>query len=255
MTAPALVMNHCQRCDAGPSSPHHRDRRVKGWHRFRSPIQTRAEQHAREVGIDFDEASHLYRLPVNALGKEGLGALVPSVTEVLKDNQFVDYSFCTEFARERGSAAHEAIHFVMDGDIDRTSIDPAILPFVRAAEAFAEDMGLEPVMAEAVVFSALYGYAGKADLFAFLRGRRRLCCIDWKTGAVPPATGLQLAGYSGAWLEMTGEAVIDRLAVQLTPEHSVPYKVHEFTDRGDLAVFRGAAACTNWRRKHLAKAA
>jgi RHS repeat-associated protein len=101
----------------------------------------------------------------------------------------------------------------------------------------------------------LYGYAGKADLFGFLRGRRRLVAIDWKTGAVAAATGLQLAGYSGAWLEMTGEAVIDRMGVELTPGGTKPYKIHPFEDRGDLAVFRGAAAGTNWRRKHLAKAA
>lgn len=253
MTA-AVALNACERCGAGPSSPHHRDRRfIGGWHRFRSPILTRAEEHARRVGINFDEAGHLYTIPPAAPG--GRDVRVPSVTEILKDNGLVDYSFCTELARERGSSAHEAIHFATEGELDRTSLDPIITPFVNSAERFLADVEAEPIMAEAVVFSALFGYAGKLDLLCYLRRRRILAVVDWKTGSVPPATGLQLAGYGGAWHEMTGEPVMERFAVQLTPEHDVPYKIHEFTDRGDLAVFRGAAAVTNWRRKHLAKAA
>jgi hypothetical protein len=245
------VMNSCERCGDGPSSPHHRDRNVQGFHRFRSPIMTRAETHAKEAGVDFDEAAHTYTLPVSYAGKVGQGARVESVTGVLKDNTLVDYQFCSLLARERGSAAHEAIHFFVEGDLDRSSVDPIVAPYVDAAERFLQDLEAEPVMAEAIVFSSLYGYAGKLDLLCYLRGRKRLAVIDWKTGAVPPATALQLAGYAGAWHEMTGEPVIDRIAVQLTPSHSVPYKEHPFTDRGDLSVFRGAAAVTNWRRRNV----
>jgi hypothetical protein len=241
------VMNVCEQCGAGPSSPAHHDRNAFGklYHRFRSPIMTRAEEHARLAGIDFDEAGHLYTIP------DG-GRRVPSVTEVLKDNGLVDYSFCTALARERGSAAHEAIHFDVEGDLDTSSLDPIVAPYVEAARVARQALEVEPILAEAVVFSALYGYAGKLDLLAYLRGRRRLVVIDWKTGAAPPAVALQLAGYAGAWHEMTGEVVLERIAIQLQPAERIPYKLHEFSDRGDLGTFRGAAGCTNWRRKHAA---
>lgn len=241
------VINACV-CGAGPSAPAHRDRSVAGWHRFASPLMTRAEMHAREVGINFDEAEHTYTIPES-------GIIVPSVTQILHDNGFVDFQWCNEFARDRGSRAHEAIHFLCEGDLDRSSLDEHTAPFVASAEAFLSDMNADVVMAEAIVSSALYGYAGKADLVAYLRGRRRLCIPDWKTGVPTKATGLQLAGYSGAWLEMTGEAVIDRIAVQLTPTEKKPYRVHEYTDRSDLATFRAAAAVTNWKRRHLVRAA
>jgi hypothetical protein len=244
----------CSECAAGPSAPqHHRSNVIGGAHRFTSPLMTRAELHAREVGVDFDEAAHEYTLPVlDALGRsQGRGAIVPPVTHIMKEEGWVDYTYCDEFARDRGSRVHEAVHYMVEGDLDRSSVDEQIAPYVASAEAFLADMDAEIVMAEAIVYSALYGYAGKADLFAYLRRRRMLACVDWKTGVPPPATGLQLAGYSGAWLEMTGEAVIDRLAVQLTPGKPKPYKIHEFTDRGDLAVFRGGASSVNWKRRHL----
>ena len=238
------VMNSCSRCEAGPSSPHHRDRTVRGWHRFSSPVMTRAQEHARAIGVDFDEAMHRYTSPA--------GLRLPSVTECLKEGGFVDYTFCTALARERGSAAHEAIHFDVEGELDEASVDPIVAPYVEAARVARRELEVEPIMAEAVVYSDLYGYAGKLDLLCYLRGKRRLAIVDWKTGDAPPAVGLQLAGYAGAWHEMTGEPVIERLAIRLTPGLSVPYKVVQYLDRGDLAVFRGAAAGLNWKRRNLA---
>lgn len=253
---PGYPLNACAECGGGPSAPLHIDNVIGGAHRFRSPLMTRAEQHAQEVGVNFDEAAHLYTLPVvDVFGKEGRGAIVPSVTQILKEERFVDYTYCDEFARDRGSRVHEALHFHCEGDLDPASVDAEVAPYLACAAAFLADMNADIVMAEAIVYSALYGYAGKADLFAYLRRRHRLACIDWKTGTPVKATGLQLAGYAGAWLEMTGEAVIDRIAVHLTPGQAKPYRLHEFNDRGDLGVFRGAAGAVNWRRKHLVSAA
>lgn len=252
------VLNQCSECKAGPSAPqHHRSNVIGGAHRFTSPLMNRAAVHALEVGIDFDEAGHVYTLPiVDVLGQqEGRGAVVPSVTQILKDNGLVDYAWCSDFHRDRGSLAHEAIHFMCEGDLDSSSLDANLTPYVASAEAFLSDMEAEIVAVEAVVYSALYGYAGKPDLMLFPRRRKRLMCADWKLGDPPLATGLQLSGYAGAWLEMHGEAVIDRVAVHLTPGRPKPYRLIEYTDRSDLAVFRGAAAVTNYKRRHLVRAA
>lgn len=248
-----FVLNRCSDCEAGPSAEQHRNNLIGGAHRFRSPLRARAEQHAREAGIDFDEAGHDYTMPVlDVFGKVvGRGPSVSSVTGILKAEQFIDYTYCDEFARDRGSRAHVAIYYLCENDLDRSSLDDHVAPYVASAEAFLHDTEAEVVMAEAIVFSLLHGYAGKPDLMAYLRRRHRLACIDWKTGVPPPATALQLAGYAGAWLEMTGEAVIDRIAVHLTPKATKPYRIVEYTDRGDLAVFRGAAASHNWKRRHL----
>lgn len=243
------VLNECSRCAAGPSAPKHRDRKIEGWHRFTSPILTRAEAHAKAAGVDFDPACHEYRIP-NA--DNSIGMLVPSVTQILKAENLVDFSFCSEQARDRGSRVHEAIWFLCEGDLDRASVSAEDMPYVESAEAFLSDLEVEIIIAEAVVFSSLYGYAGKPDLLCYLRGIRQLAVPDWKTGEPNPATGLQLAGYAGAWQEMTGEMPTKRLAVHLTPGKKSPYKLIDYDDRGDLAVFRGAAAVHNWKRKNNA---
>jgi hypothetical protein len=248
-----FVLNTCSDCAAGPSAEQHRNNLIGGAHRFRSPLQARAEQHAREVGIDFDEAGHLYTLPVtDVFGKvAGRGTPVPSVTGILAAEGFLDHTYCDALARDRGSRVHAAVHYLCENDLDRSSLGDDVAPYVASAEAFLHDMQVEVVMVEAIVYSILYGYAGKPDFIGYLRHRRRLAGIDWKTGVPPPATALQLAAYAGAWLEMTGEAVVDRMAVHLTPKATKPYRIVEYTDRGDLAVFRGAAASHNWKRRHL----
>lgn len=187
--------------------------------------------------LQFDPDLHRYS--VN-------GADVPSVTTILKDAGMVDYSFCTEFARERGSKAHKAIHFAMENDLDETTVHPSLIPYVDAARAVVRDLGLSIVAVEKRIYSNAFGYAGTLDFLGGIKGK--LWLIDWKTGDPPPATALQLAAYADGHSEETGAHISRRYAARLKPDGT--YNLIPYTDRHDTEKFRAAVTVAAWRKEH-----
>jgi hypothetical protein len=187
---------------------------------------TRAERHARDVGVTFDEESHLYRIgPARLL----------NVTKVLGLAGYTDFSNVDPIYRDRGKDAHTAVHYAMEGDLDRTHLAAAaergamdLRPYVAAAEKFVRENDVEIVHPEAVVAAPKLGYAGKIDAFGYVRRGRFLVLIDWKLGELIAAYGVQLAAYKLAWWEMTKELVARRYCVRLLPNGD--YKAHEYKD-------------------------
>lgn len=106
-----------------------------------------------------------------------------------------------ERARLRGQLYHKAAHFLGEGDLLKSSIDPKIAPFLEAKQKWIALSGARIVACEVKVESARWGYVGTLDSAAFLGGVRVL--VDDKTGAVfdKEFCELQLGAYAVAWDE------------------------------------------------------
>ena len=186
-------------------------------------------------GVTFDEAAHRYFVD----GKE-----LPSVTHVLQAVGMVDYTFSTEYAMERGSAAHKAIHFDVEGDLDESDLDPRLAPYVLAARCLRRDIKAETVGVERRLYSPTLRYAGTLDYLFKIEGV--LSILDWKCSQSPaPATALQVAAYAAAYEEETGEKIRRRYCAALSPRGT--YELIPYTDRDDISVFRSALAVYHWR--------
>jgi hypothetical protein len=172
---------------------------------------------------------------------------LPSVTTVLKRAGLVNYDFCTEYARERGSVIHKAIHLELSGKgLDWSTLNEELHPPVSGALQFVEDMKAKTIATEERVHSTLYRYAGTLDWRGIIDGK--LWIIDWKSFMTPTkATGWQTAGYADASTEMTGQRVSKRCAVHLAPDGR--YKTELYESRADLQVFRAALIIANVRRE------
>ena len=150
------------------------------------------------------------------------------------------YVFYAEESRRRGEFVHKACNYYDEVDLDPATVSPALLGYLSAWVAFKLDSRVELTAIEKPVYSALHLFAGTPDRLAKLNGYNAI--IDIKSGAAPPWVGLQLAGYSlclpdpGAW---------KRYSLQLTED--AKYKLKEFRDRNDLAVFLSALSIHNWR--------
>ncbi|HEX8851252.1 MAG TPA: hypothetical protein VF761_17130 [Gemmatimonadaceae bacterium] len=180
-----------------------------------------------DVGVTFDEEKHLYTLN----GRRLLG-----VTKVLNLVGYYDFSNIDPIYRDRGKDAHSAVHYAMEGDLDRAHLEAAaergamnLIPYVDAAEKFVLENDIEIIHPEAILVAAKIGFAGKADAFGFVRKRRSLCVFDWKLGDLIDAYGIQLAAYKLAWWEMSKELVAHRYCVKLLPDGN--YKVREYPMR------------------------
>lgn len=192
--------------------------------------------------LSFDAAAHEYRMPD--------GRLVPSVTQILKAvGVAVDFeglasigrrvADAIDLKREIGHTLHQDAHAFDDDDLNWSTVDPRVEPYLRAWAAFRENTRLMPVTRERRVLHAALGYAGTLDgIFVAPNGRRVL--VDLKTGDPWDAGAhLQTAAYAAGYLcEHPSERIDERWAVRLTPEHGVPYRIVPFTDWRDFSKFQ-----------------
>lgn len=194
--------------------------------------------------LTFDEEPHLYRVD---------GRVVPSVTQVLK-SVYGDliWPWANEFAMERGRRVHQALHYWILGDLDAKKLSDHIAGYVAAGIRFLQESGFEidkidgRPASENRMFSAIYDFAGTADIFGALN--RRKACVDFKTGEPGWACGPQTWAYSQMWQEMYGEVVRDRYGLRLSEDGSyqlIPYK----DARNDQSDFLSALRVMQRRRQ------
>jgi len=185
--------------------------------------------------LTFDPIKHEYR-------KDGV--VVPSVTQILSAEGFVDSRWFDEWSRGRGSMVHKAIEFYNEGDLDEDTLDPVLVPYVEAWKEFKELTRCKIVLAEQMVCSEIYGYAGTLDIFGAIDDQEII--IDLKSGAVSKATGLQLAAYA---LTLPNYHRIKRYGLRLQ-QNGRP-SIKPFTDRNDYKVWQAAVAVHHWKTNNL----
>lgn len=153
-----------------------------------------------------------------------------------------------ERARQRGKAVHDAIRYLIEGDLEWASVSPEIEPYVRAWECFQNDMGssFAIVEHETPVYRSDIGAAVTPDLIFRINGDEGI--LDFKTYKPDAVTGVQTAGYKeikyggalgqctrrwGLWLKNTGK-----------------YSLTEFKAGTDAVIFHSALAIANFKRRH-----
>lgn len=183
--------------------------------------------------LTFEAAGHVYRYD---------GRIVPSVTQIL---EVVDECWrvpvdVLERAGRLGTAVHLACELDDLDDLDETSVDPVIAPYLAAWRRFRSETGFAPDLIEHRVHHRSMGYAGTLDRVGTLFERRSL--IDIKSGEEWPSHGPQTAAYKEA-LATEGEKVSDRYAVYLRDDGT--YRLRKCEDKSDWAVF---LACLTIRK-------
>src|SRR5215469_8663322 len=76
------------------------------------------------------------------------GRVTRSTTQVLSDAGISDFSMVPrdilQYAQERGTAVHRAIHYEMEGDLDFSTVAPEIEPYLVARRKFMKVSGFVP---------------------------------------------------------------------------------------------------------------
>lgn len=179
------------------------------------------------------------------------GQRVPSVTQVL--GSLYDFSHVPPAVLaakgELGTAVHIACELDDDADLDEASVSDAVRPYLDGYRLFKQHK-LTRVTATEQIVSHRLGYAGKFDLLTEFDDARWL--IDWKTPLViSPAVALQTAAYVAALppeLAPPAGMKLKRAALQLKNDGT--YKLHEFSDPNDFAVFVSFLNVHTWKGKH-----
>lgn len=220
--------------------------------------------------LTLNEETHTYT--------DATGAVWPGVTSIL--NELCDFSMvpadALEYARQLGTAVHEACEYHDRGTLDLESVDAAVMPYLKAYWRFLEIETPEIHGIEELVWHSGERYAGKLDRRMVLRKRRSIVDVKTPKDVRKELVGPQTAAYLRAFNRMLylgqgwpdvadqsagaiaarkeaaaryeAEKYERRYALQLRNDGT--YKLHELTDPADFDIFRSCQNIRAWRAKH-----
>jgi hypothetical protein len=169
------------------------------------------------------------------------GVWLPGVTRTLAEAGLVDTRWFKAEAAKRGTAVHMACQFHDEGDLDESTVDATLRPYLTAYRLFLAESGFKPLRIEESLAHPIYRYAGTFDRVGELNGAGAL--VDIKTGALVPETAIQTAAYAGLL-----DHPVRRFGLQLRANGR--YSLKEYADRNDWKIWLAALAVANWRRGH-----
>jgi len=194
------------------------------------------------VELRFDPERHVY-----SVGNE----VLPSITQILRHEGFIDTARYSEQGRERGTIVHLITHQYDTGELLESEIDPAYLPYLAAYKHWKEDSGFIVRDTEVPRYHKTLRYAGTPDKVGVLSNS--IAIVEVKSGAVEPWITLQTAAQAELVKQDYGITFVRRYGLQLKPNGS--YRMEEHTDRQDQGVWLSALACYQWKKIHLGRRA
>lgn len=152
------------------------------------------------TSLIFDAEKHEYTLN---------GVYVPSVTQVLRLSGYVNFDGVPpnvlEAARARGSRVHAALHYLLEDDLDLSTVDDADRGYLESFQKYRAKHIRSVLRVEFKVWSNRYACAGTTDIIA-IHDDGLVSIDDVKTGDPSDvAADLQTAAYHGFVLEMASD--------------------------------------------------
>ncbi len=190
--------------------------------------------------LTFEPEAHVYRWR---------GAVVPSVTQILKD-----LGLSPNYPEDRGwlqfgRDIHRCCDLVLRDRLE--SCGAVYAPYVEAFRDVVKTYQIEPINTEMQVYHDSLGFAGTLDLHCRIFGTPAI--VDYKTGVPPECVGLQTSGYDLAlsrMLQVPPTLKRRRFALRLLTDETKTTgkaKLVEYTDPFDYEAFAGAVAVWKWR--------
>ena len=171
------------------------------------------------------------------------GRDIISVTQALKACGLIDVRWSSEWHRERGKAAHSAVEYYEQGDLDEGLLSPVISPYLEGWKKFNADTGYVSTAQERIVYNRTYRYCGTLDQEGVMDGAT--CLIDLKTGPYQFWWAYQTAAYNA-------EAKCRR-RYSLELREDGTYRLIPHKDKRDFQTFLACLTVANIKIKNKIK--
>jgi len=195
----------------------------------------------KKQNLDFDEATHTYRLGDRVL---------PNVTSILTAI-FGTEPWYKDWYANRGKAIHLAINLLVQNKLDYKSLDPRIEPRIVAFERFLKDSQYQVWHSELMYYHPVWYYAGTIDLILWDPIKSKLILADIKS-SFEPKSYLQNGGYSIMWDYHNKKKVWKSCIVQLKDDGM--YDLKWVPDQKEAErLFLACYMLYNWTKKYCIK--
>jgi len=182
--------------------------------------------------LELDESTHIYRLD----GRRIIGTT--EALKILDDRWKVDPWYL-----ERGRFIHKATELYDTDELDESTVDDRIRPYLDAYMRFRRDTDFVPTFIERELYHPKFFYGMKIDRIGWLNGRWVM--MDLKSGAPARVDKLQSAAYlEGCYangIEVKG-------GFDLYLRDDTTYKLEPIDHpKLLLPVFLAALQCARWK--------
>ena len=189
------------------------------------------------VKVKYNDNDHTYIVRGKRFG---------SVTDILQNMGYYDFSAVNRHVLERacarGTAIHETLQYLDQGVLHKYNYDKKADPYIEAWEKFKNRFRAIPYIIEKPLASSIWQFAGTPDR-VFQVGDYYIL-VDLKTGQDMPYHDLQTAGYVVLVEENFKIKIKKRMTVRLIPHK---YKVYHHTENVDRSIFLGSVQGYNWK--------
>jgi hypothetical protein len=156
-----------------------------------------------------------------------------------------DTSHFTDYSRDRGTAVHLLTQLDDEGDLDESSVDPALAPYLVGWRKFKAEYRPAWTGIELPVEHPIYPFCGRLDRVGTINGGRH-AVVDVKSGGSNPSHPVQLAAYQSC----LPKANYLRIVVRLNGEGGYASDLFGAeTYIADLSVFLSAVNLWSWKKK------
>lgn len=188
--------------------------------------------------LTFDRERHEYRLD---------NVKIPSVTQII--NPFIDLSHVPGdvliHAQDFGLAVHLACSLFDNNDLDESSVDDAIRPYLMGWQKFREESKCKILANEQIVASETLRVGGTIDRVLKLWGN--IAILDIKTGIEKDTEGLQTAAYQYLWNQQSELKAVKRYTLHFPEGKPI---LREWQGLDDLPTFMALVQVRNYALKH-----
>lgn len=171
------------------------------------------------------------------------GIDVPTITQILAAEGFIDKTWYDEASRDRGSHVHLACHLDNIGQLDEDSVDDIVAGYLESWRKFKRTCRYWPQLSEQPLGSDRYWFGGVLDSAGRLNNTSVI--VEIKTGEIEPWVALQTAAQ-----ELLLGKPHKRFGLRLYDTGAIA-KLVPFTNSTDRDVFLAALGIYNWKKNNL----
>ncbi len=163
----------------------------------------------------------------------------PRVTEIIYSVIPMDYE-PDEYYMTRGTYIHRAIELALQDNLDWSTVDNEILPFVEQFLEFSKTIKLEVIDTERRYYNDTFKFSGKPDIIGLVNGKKSV--IDIKSSRTP---SLQWRLQTAAYAELTG---VSKRYVIYKKDNG--WQLLEHKEKTDIYVFYGCLSIFNFLKQN-----
>ena len=188
--------------------------------------------------LNFNPDLHQY-----SVGNE----ILPSITQILSAEGFVDTTWYTDAGRDRGTIRHLVTHQHDIGELYEDELDPEYLPTLKAYKAFLKDTGFKVRDSEVPRYHKTLKYAGTPDKVGELG--KYIAVVEIKGLGLEPWHQIQTAAQAELVKQDYNVVIVKRFSLRFKPDGT--YRLEEHANRQDAGIWLSAVAVHNWKRNYL----